>query len=194
MSNELPGNILPQIIGDNRRDITIATSARWVDRSVFGGDSRCGIWNPHKYSPSFLLVHARPFEFLLLSLPFSFATCTTVTVVEFPTFEPNVPSRSTRIRSRRKMQISQPEVQSPGDLEENREVYRGNATRVVNVRRKMLSSCLMDRNKTSLPVESLFLASRSSSRSFQSFILETRRRKNRLSFKSPRVSCFRVSA
>lgn len=34
MSNELPGNILPQIIGDNRRDITVATLARWVARSV----------------------------------------------------------------------------------------------------------------------------------------------------------------
>lgn len=34
MSNELPGNILPQIIGDNRRDITVATSTRWVGRLV----------------------------------------------------------------------------------------------------------------------------------------------------------------
>lgn len=34
MSNELPGNILPQIIGDNRRDIMVATSTRWVGRLV----------------------------------------------------------------------------------------------------------------------------------------------------------------
>lgn len=32
MSNELPDNILPQIIDDNRRDITVATFARWVGR------------------------------------------------------------------------------------------------------------------------------------------------------------------
>lgn len=68
MSSELPDNILPQIIGDNRRDITIATSTRWVYRSVFGGDSRHGIWNPHKYSSNFLLMHTRPSEILFLFL------------------------------------------------------------------------------------------------------------------------------
>jgi len=74
------GNILPQIIGDNRRDIRIATLARWVgSHRTLGGfrwryaaaaaASWRGIWLLfHKYSSQLPIPRQMPFASELLSL------------------------------------------------------------------------------------------------------------------------------
>jgi len=75
------GNILPQIIGDNRRDIRIATLARWVgSHRTLGGfrwryaaaaaaASWRGIWLLfHKYSSQLPIPRQMPFAPELLSL------------------------------------------------------------------------------------------------------------------------------
>lgn len=151
MSSELPDNILPQIIGDNRRDITIATSTRWVYRSVFGGDSRHGIWNPHKYSSNFLLIDTGPSEILFLFLFSWLAQPTSLQLLWDAKFQKFFEFRAKKLKfvsGTKGWSWKGREI--PADLK--------NRTRVVNVSRKMLRSCSKDRSTVSLPQNLFFLS------------------------------------